>query len=132
MTHQSIIETASNRVYNQLGFGLSEAAYQIALAAELSEIFRDVQTEYHVAEFYITSKGRKIQVADLRIDILINNKIILELKSVGGKLVKKDIDNTTKQKEYKQCKRYQKLKNIEEGYLINFGEKGLDFIQVSL
>ena len=132
MINRDIIFKSATRVYEQLDYGLSEAAYQIALAEELREYYNDVQTEYHVSEYYTTSKGRKIQVASLRIDILINDNIILELKSVGGKLEKKDEENTMKQKEYKQCKRYQKLKNINEGYLINFGEKQLDFIPIKI
>ena len=127
-----VIKTAAERVYEQLDFGLSEAAYQTALAEELREEYDDIQTEVHVSEYYTTSGGRKIQVASLRIDILIENRIILELKSITGKLEKKDIETTSKQKEYKQCKRYQKLKDIKQGYLINFGEKGLDFISISI
>ena len=121
-----IIQKASERVYEQLGYGLSENAYQTALAAELSETFKDVQTEYHVSQYYITSSGRKIQVADLRIDILIDEKIILELKAIDGCLTKTDkktgelkMEEIKKMKEYKQCDRYKKIQKIDEGYLIN-------------
>ena len=130
--NKEIIFKLSKRVYDILGFGLSESAYQTALKAELEENFNDVQVEYHVSQYYTTCKGRRVQIADLRIDILINNKIILELKSVGGKLTKNDEESQKKIKEYKQWKRYQQLKNVKEGYLINFGEKGLDFIPVNL
>ncbi len=138
MNDQDIIKTASVRVYKQLGFGLSESAYQTALAAELSESYLDVQTEFHVSQFYVTTKGRKVQIADLRIDILIDNKIILELKTIDGvleKLNKKTgelkMNEIMKLKEYKQCERYQNIKDVNEGYLINFGKKGLDFIVVN-
>lgn len=137
MSHQSIIQKSSERVFEQLGYGLSETAYQTALAAELSETYNNVQTEFHISQYYTTSKGRKVQIADLRIDILIDNKIILELKSIDGVLSKFDkktgelkMDEIEKIKEYKQCDRYEKLTNINEGYLINFGKKGLDFIKV--
>ena len=137
MTNQSIIQKASIRVYEQLGFGLSENAYQKSLAAELSETYSDVQTEFHVSQYYTTTNGRKVQIADLRIDILIDNKIILELKTVDGVLEKLDkktgelkMDEIMKLKEYKQCERYKKLRNITEGYLINFGKNGLDFLKV--
>ena len=40
------------------------------------------------------------------------------------------MDEISKLKEFKQCNRYKALKNINEGYLINFGKKGLDFIKV--
>ena len=69
---EALIKEASLRVYEQLGYGLSENAYQTALAAELVDLdYHNIQTEYHVSQYYITSKGRKVQVADLRIDILI-------------------------------------------------------------
>ena len=137
VTTQIIIKNASIRVYEQLGYGLSENAYQTALGAELEEIFDDIQTEYHVSQYYITTKGRKVQIADLRIDILIDYKIILELKTIDGVLEKVDkktgeikMEEIKKCKEYKQCNRYKILKNINEGYLINFGKKQLDFIKV--
>lgn len=134
---EETIKNAATRVYNQLGFGLSENAYQTALTAELEETYKDIQTEFHVSQYYVTSKGRRVQVADLRIDILINFKIILELKTIDGVLTKIDkntgelkLEEISKLKEYKQCERYKKLRNITDGYLINFGKKGLDFIKV--
>ena len=136
-SNKEIIKKASSRVYEQLGYGLSEKAYQVALAAELSEIYLNIQTEYHISQYYTTTKGKKVQIADLRIDILIEDNIILELKSVGTKLEKTDkktgelkIEEIKKIVQYKQCDRYKILMNINEGYLINFGEKGLDFIEV--
>lgn len=135
--NKDIIYKSAKRVYEQLGFGLSESAYQEALKAELEEHYNDVQSEYHIAQFYITSKGRKKQIADLRIDLLLDDNIILELKTISSKLTKVDkktgeikIEDMKTMKEYKQCYRYQKIKNIKEGYLINFGEKGLDFITI--
>ena len=88
LDNQLIIQKSSERVYDQLGYGLSEAAYQTALAAELSETYKNVQTEFHISQYYITSKGRKVQIADLRIDILLDDKIILELKTIDGVLSK--------------------------------------------
>ena len=136
-TNEQIIKTATIRVYEQLGYGLSENAYQTALAAELEEFYKDVQTEFHISQYYRTTKGRRVQIANLRIDILINFKIILELKTIDGVLEKYDketqelkMEEICKLKEYKQCERYQKLGKINEGYLINFGKKGLDFIKV--
>ena len=137
MNHHPIIQKACEKVYEQLGYGLSETAYQKALAAELSETYNNVETEFHISQYYTTSKGRKVQIADLRVDILLDNKIILELKSIDGVLSKFDkktgelkMDEIKKIKEYKQCARYEKLMYINEGYLINFGKKRLDFIKV--
>ena len=80
ITNEKNIRDSANRVYDQLGYGLSENAYQTALANELIDLgFNNVQTEYHVSQYYNTSKNRQVQIADLRIDIIIDNKIILEL-----------------------------------------------------
>jgi GxxExxY protein len=133
---QSDIYDASKRVYVQLGYGLAECAYQNALAEELRDRGYIVQTEFHVQQYYITSKGRRVQIADLRIDILINDSIILELKTVDSSFEKmnKDgelkIEEIKKLKEYKQCNRYKIIQNIKDGMLINFGKKKLDFIVV--
>jgi GxxExxY protein len=130
MNNRDIILNASKYVYEQLDYGLSETTYRDSLKAELEEHYRDVQIEYHVYQYFKTSKGRIVQVADLRIDILIDQKIILELKTLGGKLTKKNPDLMKSMKEYKQCHRYKQLKQVNEAYLINFGEKGLDFIEI--
>lgn len=115
-------------VYNQLGYGMAELSYEKAMASELHEIMQNVQTEYHVAEYYITNSGRKIQIADLRIDILIDNNIIIELKTLDSSFdKKKDVKET---KEYKQVSRYMKIMDINQGYLINFHKNGFDFIKI--
>jgi GxxExxY protein len=130
MNNKDIILNCSKYVYDQLDYGLSETAYRDALKAELEEYYRDVQIEYHVCQYFKTSKGRIVQVADLRIDIFIDKKIIIELKTLGGKLTKKNPELMKSIKEYKQCHRYKQLKQVDEAYLINFGEKGLEFIEI--
>ena len=131
------IKKATLKVYSDLGFGLNEIAYEKALSEELRDLGFHTQTEAHVNEYYITSTGRKIEVACLRIDILIDNNIILELKTMESSiqkidkktntLKKEDLMNT---KEYLQCRRYKKLMKIPTCYLINFGKKNLEFIKI--
>lgn len=111
------IEESAKNVYSQLGPGLSESAYQKAFAAELSDYYNDVQTEYHIPEYFHTNSGRKVQISDLRIDILINNKFVIELKTLPGSFSKKH---------HLQIERYLKITDIKVGALINFGLKGLD------
>lgn len=131
------IKNATLRVYNYLGYGLNEISYEKALSEELRDIGFHTQTEAHINEYYITSSGRKIEVACLRIDILVDNDIILELKTIESNiqkfdkktntLKKEDLINT---KEYLQCRRYKKLMKISTCYLINFGKKKLEFIKI--
>jgi len=128
MSQKDYIKIVSEEIYNQLGYGLSEITYEKAFQAELSEVFRNVQTEYHIQEYYTTMNGKKIQIGDLRIDILIDNEIIIELKTLESSLMKKkDIKIT---KEYKQLKRYMKLMNISKGFLINIFNGGVDLFEI--
>ena len=131
------IKDATLKVYSDLGFGLNEIAYEKALSEELRDRGFHTQTEAHINEYYITSTGRKIEVACLRIDILIDNNIILELKTMESSIQKIDKKtNTLKKeelmntKEYLQCRRYKKLMKIPNCFLINFGKKNLEFIKI--
>lgn len=131
-----ILKRASIKVFNDLGYGLSEIAYEKALSEELRDHGLHTQTEVHVNEYYITSSGRKVEIANLRIDILINDNMIVELKTLDNFIRKFDKENNVKKellketKEYYQCKRYMKLMNIENCCLINFCKKGFEFIVI--
>ena len=74
---------------------------------------RDLKVESQVP-IEITYKGAKIG-DDLRLDLLVEDELIVELKSVEEI---KDIH-------YKQLRTYLKLMGQEEGLLINFGEYDL-------
>ena len=93
-------------VYNQLGPGLLESIYEAAMVKELRDNGFDVRNQVHVPVFY---KGELIY-PDLRLDLIIDNKLILELKSVVDyrKLFEK------------QLYTYLRLMNCEMGYVINF------------
>jgi len=124
----TILYQIVKKVYDQLGYGMPELSYEKCIAAELSEIIHNVQTEYHVQEYYTTNSGKKIQVSDLRIDILIDYQTIIELKTLESSLSKKK--DITQTKEYKQIKRYMKIMSINDGFLINIHKNGFDFIKI--
>lgn len=127
---KKLLESICNKVYNNLGFGLSELVYEKCIASELMDVFKNINTEYHVQQYYTTETGRIVQVADLRIDILINDDIIIELKTLESSLSKKkDIKKT---KEYIQTKRYMQLTNIKNAFLINFYNGGVDIFEVQI
>ena len=65
-------------VYNELGPGLLESVYEEALAFELKE--RGLKVERQV-EVPIRYKGNELKTP-LRLDLLIENQVIVELKSV--------------------------------------------------
>jgi len=93
-------------VYNQLGPGLLESIYEQAMIRELRLKGLEVRNQVQVPVYY---KGELI-CHDLRLDLIVENKLILELKSVVEyrKLFEK------------QLLTYLRLMNCEMGYVINF------------
>ena len=95
-------------VYNDLGPGLLESVYEEALCYELEQRGLRVERQKPVPIVY---KGNVLKT-DLRLDLMIEDKIIIELKSV----------EELKPVFYKQTKTYLKLMNKRIGLLVNFGE----------
>ena len=65
-------------VYNKLGLGLLESVYQKILIYELEENGLEVKSELVLPIIY----DKKVFDVNFRIDILVEDKVILELKSV--------------------------------------------------
>ena len=98
-------------VHNELGPGLLESIYEEAVAKELTTQGFQVERQKPVPVFY---KGERL-ANDLRLDLLVDNKVILELKSV-----------TEYRKLFeKQLFTYLVLKNCELGYVVNFNVEDL-------
>ena len=93
-------------VYNTLGPGLLEAAYEKALIHELELNGLSVASQVSVEMNY---KGVNLG-AGLRLDLLVEDSIIIELKSV----------EELKPVHYKQLLTYLKLMDKRIGLLINF------------
>ena len=93
-------------VYNKLGPGLLESVYQKILIYELEENGLEVKSELILPIIY----DEKIFDVNFRIDILVEDKVILELKSV------KELEPI----HFKQLNTYLKLSNKKLGLLVNF------------
>ena len=102
------IRGAAMDVYNAFGPGLLESVYQKALQHELELRGHKVETEHNVSIFY----KNKVIDTSLRLDLLVDQKVIIELKSVEDVLPV----------HFKQLRTYLKLMNLNQGWLINFGE----------
>lgn len=102
------IRGAAMEVYNTLGPGLLESIYHKALKYELEERGLKVESEMPVEVYY---KDMLIEDSALRLDIIVEDKVIVELKSVESLLPV----------HFKQLKTYLRLCNKELGWLINFG-----------
>jgi GxxExxY protein len=96
-------------VHKTLGPGLLESTYQQCLAHELGINQIEFKIEYPLPVKY---KGIHLDCG-YRLDLLIENEIILELKSVEQL---KGIHEA-------QLLTYMKLANIKQGFLINFNVK---------
>ena len=102
-----IIE-ACFEVHNILGPGYSEKIYEEALSKELRN--RDIGYERQkLVEVYY--KGEKI--GEYRLDLVVENKIILELKAVS------ELSNIFEA----QLLSYLKATGMKLGILVNFGSK---------
>ena len=98
-------------VYNTLGPGLLESVYEEALVFELEQRGLKVERQKLVP---INYKGNVLNT-ELRLDLLVENQIIIELKSV----------EEMKPVFYKQTRTYLKLTNKHLGLLVNFGEQDM-------
>lgn len=98
-------------VHSALGPGLLESVYEAALVYELRLQGFDVKQQIPVEVSY---RGIKLDV-NLRLDVLVDSSVILELKSVTEILpVHK-----------KQLLTYMRLTGVKLGYVINFNELSL-------
>ena len=102
------IRGAAMEVYNTLGPGLLESVYHQAMIVELQDRGLNVKSEVPIQVNY---KGKNIDCI-LRLDLIVEDQVIVELKSVEELLPV----------HYKQLKTYLRLLNKELGWLINFGE----------
>ena len=96
-------------LHKTIGPGLLESAYEAALAYELVVMGYEVKRQLAMPFIY---KGVKQEVG-YRIDLLVNNKVIIEVKSVEN----------LAPVHFAQILTYLKLSDIKLGLLINFNSK---------
>ncbi len=109
------IRGAIFKVYNELGPGLLESAYEAVLAYELNKQGLQVKTQVALPLIY---EEIKMDVG-YRIDILVENKVVVEIKSVEA----------ISEVHHKQIITYLKLSGLKLGLLVNFN---CDDIQKSI
>lgn len=102
---KEVVDSAFH-VHRELGPGLLEGVYEACLMEELS--LRDIPVQRQV-KVPIAYKGRRIN-ADLRIDLLVSNAVIVEIKSVDTMLPVFEAQLMT----------YLKMTSHRLGILINF------------
>ncbi len=94
------------KVYNNLGPGLLESAYEAALKIELEKAGMIVESQVYLPLVY---EGVSIPKA-YRIDLLVEKKVIVELKAVQY------VNDVF----FKQLQTYLKMTGLKLGLLVNF------------
>ena len=110
IVHHDITEAVIKcafEVYNYLGSGFLEKVYENALCAEMATQGIALQSQ---AVIKVTYKG--VIVGDYVADMVVENKVLVELKAVDQLI---DIHEL-------QLKNYLKATGIEVGLLLNFGK----------
>ena len=104
-----VVVDSAIRLHRATGPGLLESAYEVLLAHELESVGLEAQRQVPIPIKY---NGITFDEG-FRADIIVENMIILELKSVES------VSNVHK----KQLLTDLKLANLKLGYLLNFGEE---------
>ena len=111
MLHESLTSDILNafyQVYNTLGYGFLEKVYENALAKELVQRGHQIKQQAPIQVYY---QGEV--VGEYFADILVDEKIILELKAA---------EEIAKSHE-SQLLNYLKATGIQVGLVLNFGPK---------
>ncbi|RKR81138.1 GxxExxY protein [Mucilaginibacter gracilis] len=104
------------KVHTQLGNGFPEVIYQRCLAIELNKAVLLFTKEYEMPVYY-----DGINVGSRRVDFLVEDKIIVELKATSR----------LEAAHLAQAINYLEAYNLETGLLINFGSKSLEFKRIT-
>ena len=102
---------AAIELHKSIGPGLLESAYENALAFDLREMKFNIQQQVPMPFIYKDVR----QEIGYRLDILVNNKVIIEIKAVEA----------VAPVHFAQLLTYLKLSGLKLGLLINFNSKTL-------
>ncbi len=95
-------------VYNRLGYGFLERVYENAMLLELMEMNVHCEKQKAIKVYY-----KDKVVGEYYADIIVENKVILELKAGEGLVEEHEL----------QIINYLKATELEIGLLLNFGKK---------
>lgn len=109
MNEEELIKNIINCAYKvrlQLSAGYLESVYKNALIIELKENGISVEAEVPVNVHY-----KKIVVGEFKADLIVENKVIIELKAVQNLILAHEV----------QLVNYLTATQIDNGLLMNFG-----------
>ena len=105
------INNCAMRIRRQLPQGYLEAVYKNAMVIELRKLGLSFETEKPIKVFY-----DGLPVGEYKADIIIDNRLILELKAVQNLCTAHEV----------QLVNYLTATGIDDGLLINFGGEKID------
>jgi len=114
MIHSDIAEkiiACAYTVYNQMGFGYLESVYEKCMLLELIDAGLKAESQQPIKVFY---RGRI--VGDFVADIIVNNTVIVELKSVSKIIQTHEI----------QLVNYLVATNKPVGLILNFAKDAVE------
>ena len=114
MEYKDVTETiigCAYRVYNKMGFGFLESVYQKCLLIELRKASLDTESQKPITVYY----DNEI-VGEFITDIIVNDTIILELKSVRRIIKAHEV----------QLVNYLVATRKPVGVILNFGERKVE------
>ncbi|OHC07187.1 MAG: GxxExxY protein [Planctomycetes bacterium RIFOXYB12_FULL_42_10] len=114
MEHKNVTETVigcAYRVYNKMGFGFLESVYEKCLLIELHKAGMDAEAQKPITVYYDDEI-----VGEFVADIIVNDTIILELKSVRRVVKAHEV----------QLVNYLVATGKPIGLILNFGESKVE------
>jgi len=103
-----IIVDRCYKIHNSLGPGLLESVYEELLAFELTKTGLNITRQQGLPVVY---EGKKLELG-FRADIIVENKVIIEIKSCEG----------LAPVHFKQLLTYLRITGLKLGLLVNFNE----------
>ena len=114
MEYEKVTETiigCAYRVYNKMGFGFLESVYEKCLLIELRKADLDTETQKPITVYY---EGEV--VGEFVADMLVNDAVIIELKSVRRIIKAHEV----------QLVNYLVATGKPVGLILNFGERKVE------
>ncbi len=114
MEYEEVTETiigCAYRVYNKMGFGFLESVYEKCLLIEMRKAGLDIETQKPITVYY---DGEV--VGEFVADMLVNDAVIIELKSVRRIIKAHEI----------QLVNYLVATGKPVGLVLNFGERKVE------
>jgi GxxExxY protein len=105
-TGEKILRAFYN-VYNRMGYGFAEKVYENSLLIELRSMGIECEQQKSITVYYGSER-----VGSYCADVIVDNKVILELKAASSIAPEHET----------QLFNYLRATDIEVGYLLNFGE----------